>query len=127
MQAGEETTFRNFTVQQAREYNASRGHAYPSKLYEHIVAYHKDKGGQVNLALDLGCGPGNATRDLAAYFDHVIGLDGSPEMINAARELIPKQTKGNVSFENVPSEEIHETPGVEEESVDVITVATAVG
>jgi SAM-dependent methyltransferase len=126
MATGEETTFRNFTVEQAREYNTSRGRAYPSKLYEHILAYHEGNGGQAKLALDLGCGPGNATRDLSAYFDNIIGLDGSPEMINAARELIPEDVKSKIRFEVVPSEKIHDTPGVKGESVDVITVATAV-
>ncbi|KIW01194.1 uncharacterized protein PV09_07243 [Verruconis gallopava] len=125
MNSGKETTFRNFTAEQAKEYNASRGHQYPTRLYEHILAYHKAKSGQFKLALDVGCGPGNATRDLCVYFDRIIGLDGSPGMINTARDLIPAELKEKLSFENIPSEQLHETPGVEEGSVDMVTVATA--
>ena len=37
--------------------------------------------------LDLGCGPGNSTAVLAAIFpgSSLVGLDSSPEMIEAAR------------------------------------------
>jgi ubiquinone/menaquinone biosynthesis C-methylase UbiE len=126
MTLGEETTFRNFTAQKAQEYNASRGRAYPAGLYEHILAYHKTNGREAKLAVDVGCGPGNATRDLSAYFEHVIGLDASPGMINTARELYSEELKGKVSFEATVSEKIHEAPGIKEHSVDVITAATAV-
>lgn len=126
MTTPEETTFRNFTSQQALEYNASRGNAYPAELYKNLIAYHKANGGQTNLALDLGCGPGNATRDLTEYFDRVVGLDGSPEMINAARELLPEDLADRLSFSNVSAEKLDEVNGVDVGSVDVITVATAV-
>jgi len=47
--------------------------------------------GDVALALDVGCGPGNSTEVLAARFPgaRVQGLDNSPEMIAAARERLP--------------------------------------
>ncbi len=46
--------------------------------------------------VDLGCGPGNSTELLAARFPQakVIGLDSSPDMLEAARERLP-----NVRFE----------------------------
>jgi trans-aconitate 2-methyltransferase len=41
--------------------------------------------------IDLGCGPGNSTRVLRQRWPeaHVIGLDSSPQMIDAAREQEP--------------------------------------
>jgi trans-aconitate 2-methyltransferase len=42
-------------------------------------------------AIDLGCGPGNSTEVLAARFPHAVveGLDGSADMIAAARARLP--------------------------------------
>jgi len=42
---------------------------------------------QRELALDFGCGVGRLSRALAAHFERVIGIDVSPTMIAAAREL----------------------------------------
>jgi SAM-dependent methyltransferase len=36
-------------------------------------------------ALDFGCGAGRATQALAAWFDHVTGVDISPAMLDVAR------------------------------------------
>jgi SAM-dependent methyltransferase len=38
-------------------------------------------------ALDFGCGVGRLTQSLASYFDRVVGLDISPEMIRLAERL----------------------------------------
>jgi SAM-dependent methyltransferase len=38
-------------------------------------------------ALDFGCGVGRVTQGLAAYFDHVIGVDISETMVDQARAL----------------------------------------
>jgi trans-aconitate 2-methyltransferase len=42
--------------------------------------------------VDLGCGPGNSTELLVARFPgaEVIGLDSSPEMLEAARKRLPQ-------------------------------------
>jgi trans-aconitate 2-methyltransferase len=44
------------------------------------------------IAIDLGCGPGNSTEVLAAAFPDasVIGLDNSTDMIAAARKRLPQ-------------------------------------
>lgn len=40
-------------------------------------------------ALDFGCGVGRLTQALAAYFDRVVGVDVSPEMVRLATEINP--------------------------------------
>jgi trans-aconitate 2-methyltransferase len=46
---------------------------------------------QVARAVDLGCGPGNSTEVLRErYLDaHIVGIDSSADMIEAARKRIP--------------------------------------
>ena len=43
-------------------------------------------------ALDIGCGTGEFSRQLAKKADHVLGLDLSPEMLQRAREESPDDT-----------------------------------
>jgi trans-aconitate 2-methyltransferase len=47
------------------------------------------------LIYDLGCGPGNSTRVLAARWPdaRLVGVDGSPEMLAAAREQGPTSAR----------------------------------
>ena len=66
-------TFTTFTRTQAQSYAQNRL-SYPKELYETIIEYHTSTGGQLNVLADVGCGPGCATRDLAASFDYAIGF-----------------------------------------------------
>jgi trans-aconitate 2-methyltransferase len=46
----------------------------------------------VQRAIDLGCGPGNSTEMLAAFFPvaQISGIDSSSDMIDAARRRLPQ-------------------------------------
>lgn len=48
--------------------------------------------GNIRLAVDLGCGPGNSTEVLAARFSDakIIGMDNDEDMIKAARKRLPE-------------------------------------
>ncbi|TGO64156.1 hypothetical protein BCON_0008g00030 [Botryotinia convoluta] len=119
-------TFRNYTSTQAAKYAAHRL-SYSSKLYETVIHHHEKTGGQFNLVLDLGCGPGNATRDIAGYFEEAIGCDAGEAMIGAARELGGKTKSGKDIVWAVGSgEEFMGLEEVREGTVDLITVAMAV-
>lgn len=49
-----------------------------------------DDGG-VKRMLDIGCGPGNSTAVLRERYPHaeILGVDSSPDMIEAARKAYP--------------------------------------
>jgi ubiquinone/menaquinone biosynthesis C-methylase UbiE len=66
---------------QAQHYAKFRP-VYPSTLYDKIASSIT---GKKDLAIDVGCGTGQATVALAEYFDHVIGIDPSePQLQHAA-------------------------------------------
>lgn len=54
---------------------------YPDSLAAGLAAIVPDR----RLALDVGCGNGQFTRDLAAHFDGVLGVDPSADQIAHAR------------------------------------------
>ncbi|KAH8996660.1 S-adenosyl-L-methionine-dependent methyltransferase [Lactarius akahatsu] len=76
-------TFASVTFNTAR-YAAVRP-TYPKQLYEFIFDYHRrHPAAQLETAVDLGCGTGQATVDLTP-FKHVIGVDPSMKMVESAR------------------------------------------
>lgn len=93
--------------------------SYPQTLIERIIFYLKQKhNGPYNLAVDVGCGTGQATKLFSPYFTHINAYDVSENQIKQARLV---QTEANISF-NVSSSE---SLPLADESVDLITVATA--
>lgn len=66
---------------------------YPSALFQKVLAFHR--GGRA-LALDVGCGNGQATKPLAPNFQRVVGTDPSEGMVMAALE--DGDTQANVEY-----------------------------
>ncbi|RFU34686.1 hypothetical protein B7463_g1652, partial [Scytalidium lignicola] len=120
-----DTTFRFYKSAQAEKYAGARP-SYSPMLYEHIFAKHAASGGGFGLVIDVGCGPGSATRDLAPAFEHAVGLDPGEGMINVARERGGETQKGEkIRFEVSEAERIASVPGLPLGEVDLITAATA--
>lgn len=119
-------TFRNYTPQQAASYAAHRG-SYSSEIYEKIISYHASHGGQFATVLDVGCGTGGATRNLAPYFTHAIGCDPGQEMIAQATQLGGETREGDkILFEVRAAEELEKSGLVKPASVDLLAAAMAV-
>lgn len=119
-------TFRSYTSEDAKIYTAHRL-SYPEALYNTVLEYHASTGGQFGLLLDLGCGPGNATRDVATSFNEAIGVDPGDAMIVAARDLGGKTKSGKgIRYEVAASEDLSGVEGLERESVDLLISAMAV-
>jgi len=119
-------TFRYYKPAQAQQYAGARP-AYPPVLYEHIFAEHAASGGRFGFVVDVGCGPGTATRDLAPAFEHAVGIDAGEEMIKVARERGGESKRGErIRFEVCEAERMASAPGLPLGEVDLITAATAV-
>jgi ubiquinone/menaquinone biosynthesis C-methylase UbiE len=119
-------TFRSYTSDQAKLYASGRP-SYGSAVYDLILKHHSETGGQFNLLLDLGCGPGQVACDLAPTFERAYGVDAGAAMIERARQRGGNTKSGSaITFEVSPAETFSQVEGLEPESVDLLTVATAV-
>ena len=96
---------------------------YPDSLYESVLVFagqerhhassSQQRGG---LAVDLGCGNGQATSALAPHFDRVIGLDPSEEQLRNA-----DRSQANVEYRLGSCG----ATGLPPHSVDLLTAASA--
>ncbi len=119
-------TFRSYSAEQAKEY-ATQRLSYEPAIYNTILTHHSNTDGRFGILLDVGCGPGNATRDIALSFHQAIGVDPGAAMIDAARQLGGKTKAGNeIRYEISPAEEISSIERLKEGSVDLLTAAMAV-
>jgi trans-aconitate 3-methyltransferase len=119
-------TFRSYSAEEAKLYAASRL-SYSQSTYNKILDHHSATGGKFDLLLDVGCGPGNATRDLALSFDRTIGADPGEQMIEAANVLAGKtKSSKHIEFVVSPAEEISQIKDLAPGSVDLLTAAMAV-
>ncbi len=119
-------TFRTYSATQAAAYAAGRG-SYAAALYDFILHHHQSTGGEMGMLLDVGCGPGNATRDLAQCFDDAMGIDPGSEMIETARSLGGKTAKGNsIQFRVSAAEDLDKVAKLTPASVDLLTAAMSV-
>jgi SAM-dependent methyltransferase len=119
-------TFRTYSAEEAKTYAAHRL-SYSQNLYSTILNHHSSTGGQVTLLLDVGAGPGNATRNVALSFEQAIGCDPGEQMIETAKETGGKTKSGaDVQYVVSPAEEISKIEGLEQRSVDLLIAAMAV-
>lgn len=117
-------TFRSYSADEAKVYATNRL-SYSEALYNVILQHHASTGGKFNLLLDVGCGPGNATRDMALSFDKAIGTDPGEEMIGAARNLGGKTKSGDgIHYEVCGAEELSTVEGLKG-GVDLLIAAMA--
>ena len=119
-------TFRSYSSFQAALYASARS-SYPPALYDPLLSYHTSTFGVLHTVLDVGCGPGNAVRDIAPSFEVAIGVDPGEEMLNTARRL-----GGNTAVDDpiaycvAGAEELGSVEQLGESSVDLLIAAIAV-
>ncbi|KIL83734.1 hypothetical protein FAVG1_13010 [Fusarium avenaceum] len=121
-----EKTFRGYSQAQGAKYAQYRRN-YHTKLYESILSFHKSGGGEFDILVDIGCGPGTATHTLAPNFKTTYGLDPSEGMISAARSVDQNSSTGdNVIFEVSTAESLGSDlkDPIIDGTVDLITAAT---
>lgn len=118
----QETTFRSFNNEQGKNYAKVRFDYDPS-VYKTMIDRHVATGGKLDTLVDVGCGPGTATRSLAQHFAHAVGFDPSKGMITTAQSLGgTSSTSEPIRFEVSAAEDLGSLP---DSSVDLITAATA--
>ncbi|EXJ89345.1 hypothetical protein A1O3_02412 [Capronia epimyces CBS 606.96] len=115
-QAHKDKTFRNYDASSAAAYAQYRP-PYPDKLIDIIIDKHVSTGGRLDLLLDVGCGPGTATRSLAPRFTHAVAADPGQSMVEMARQ-IPSTTRSGepVRFEVCEAEKLSRLLPVLQES-----------
>lgn len=122
-----EKIFRAYDHSQGVNY-AQRRPNYHANLYKTIVNHHISTGGKLDTILDVGCGPGNAVRDLAPHFTNAIGLDPSEGMISTALSLGGVSSNSQpIRFEISTAEDLGSEilPPILDSSIDLIIAATA--
>lgn len=93
-----------------KDFNAERYFSfrpsYPADFYQLLSNYHH---GPCQLLVDVGCGPGTATFQMASSlqsFQKVIGTDISPTMIEQAKQaLASERSDMRVSFQVSPGDD----------------------
>ena len=90
--------------------------SYSEEIYSLIYQFHTQSNGEYNLALDVGCGTGQAAIEIAQKFTQVHGIDTLPEQINNAT------ARENISYQVGPGEDLSQ---FKDHSVDLITIGTA--
>lgn len=96
---------------QAALYAAYRP-GYPKEIFERLLAHLE---GSRELAVDLGAGSGQATRELAQSFAHVIAVEPDPRMA----ALLPRAE--NITVLTLAAEDAEFSP----QSIDAVISATA--
>eukprot|EP00884_Botryococcus_braunii_P010247 jgi/Botrbrau1/19223/Bobra.0077s0123.1 len=97
---------------QASQYGQFRP-TYSDELYRTIYDFARP--GSTDLAVDLGCGSGQAARELARKYAKVVAMDASEAQISQALKL------PNIEYRCGPAEET----GLPDHCADLLTVAQA--
>jgi SAM-dependent methyltransferase len=103
--------FRDYFSEQAKEYAKNRPR-YPGEMFEFLASLAPSNA----LAWDCGTGNGQAALALAKHFQRVIATDASAAQIESA---FPNE---KIEYRVEPSEKT----SIQSDSVDLITVGTAV-
>lgn len=114
MSAFSDTTFSSETYSSARP-------TYPQHLYDYLFEYHDCHSASREVAVDIACGPGEATYPLVNHFNKVIGTDISQVMVEKAREKYPA-----ITFEVSQAETFSQQLNIKAHSADMITVAEGI-
>jgi SAM-dependent methyltransferase len=78
--------------------------AYPAQLAEQLVkVLPLDRAG---VLLDVGCGPGSLTLQLAPHVAHAVGIDADPDMLAEASRLAAEQHVLNVTWRQLRAEDL---------------------
>lgn len=83
LKGSKDTTFLNFTPEQAATYSKHRGSSYPQSLYQAILDFHQTGH---DLMYDVGTGPGKVVFDFLAHFKRGLGSDTGVQMIEQAKK-----------------------------------------
>ena len=99
---------------------------YAPSLLEVIIDHHVATGGQLAIIVDVGCGTGQATLDLAHYLPKAIGLDPSNGMLKRPRAAA-ESAGSPVRFEVSAAENIGVdiVSPIAESSIDPLSAAAA--
>jgi SAM-dependent methyltransferase len=100
----------DYFARQAGHYSRHRP-LYPDELFSHLAGLCQ----RHDLAWDVGAGSGQAAVGVARHFAQVLATDASGEQIAHAR------SHPNVTYRQAPAY----SSGLEDGSVDLVTVATA--
>ncbi|MDB5284502.1 MAG: methylase involved in ubiquinone/menaquinone biosynthesis [Bacteroidota bacterium] len=103
-------TFQDHFSRQAEIYLKARP-TYPDELFEYLAGISPSR----QLCWDCATGNGQAAISLSPYFEKVIATDGSGKQIQNA------MVRTNIEYKIATAEE----SGLQDHSVDLITVATA--
>ncbi|KAF9653548.1 S-adenosyl-L-methionine-dependent methyltransferase [Thelephora ganbajun] len=93
---------------------------YPRQLFDAAFRYHEQtRGARWDLAVDLGCGTGQATTELT-HFKRVIGIDPSEGMVKQARSALFHDSVNQIEFAKGSAEDLSM---LSDSSVDFIIAA----
>jgi len=95
---------------------------YPRQLFDAVFRYHEQaRGARWDLAVDLGCGTGQATIELTP-FKRIVGTDPSEKMVERARLALPQNCANQIEFTQGSAEDLSMLP---DSSVDLVVAAQA--